>query len=220
MTSVGSVTFSYKTDSIFKTDLYIPIPIQSPPTDRMPRNTTGGSGHKAQRNSEGSKARNNRCFVDDLLDDIRNGEDVRDVHVARVTKRMGCGRMEVFYLQEVVEEKKKDDWLTGEKSLTRKVEQRVVQQVVPMRGGLRGKGKKTVWVDLDSLVMVAETGLAGTTHEIVAVFSPEHIARLRKLRPDMDERYFLKGTAEATVADSGFEFEDTQKDDELDVDNI
>jgi hypothetical protein len=186
----------------------------------MPRNITGGSGHKAQRNSEGSKARNNRCFVDDLLDDIKNGEDVRDVHVARVTKRMGCGRMEVFYLQEVVEEKKKDDWLTGEKSVTRKVEQRVMQQVVPMRGGLRGKGKKSVWVDLDSLVMVAETGLAGTTHEIVAVFSPEHVARLRKLKPDMDERYFLKGTTETAVADSGFEFEAEKNDDELDVDNI
>lgn len=184
----------------------------------MPRNTTGGSGHKAQRNSEGSKARNNRCLVDDLLEDMKNGEDVHDVHVARVTKRMGCGRMEVFYLQEVVEENKKDDWLTGEKSVTRKVEQRVVQQVVPMRGGLRGKGKKTVWVDLDSLVMIAETGLAVTTHEIVAVFSPEHVARLRKLKPDMDERYFLKGTTDGTSKqDAGFEFEEER---EVDIDNI
>ena len=40
----------------------------------MPRNTTGGSGHRSQRNSEGSKARNNRCFIDDLLDDIKNNE--------------------------------------------------------------------------------------------------------------------------------------------------
>ena len=187
----------------------------------MPRNVTGGSGHKAQRNSEGSKARNNRCLVDDLLDDIRNGETVNDVHVARVTKRMGSGRMEVFYLEEVVEEKKSDNWLTGEKSVTRKVEQRVVQQIVPMRGGLRGKGKKTVWVDLDSLVMIAETGLAGMTHEIVAVFSPEQVARLRKLKPDMDERYFLKGTTDTTSKqDAGFEFEDVKEDEEVDVDNI
>ena len=188
----------------------------------MPRNVTGGSGHKAQRNSEGSKARNNRCLVDDLLDDIRNGEDVRDVHIARVTKRMGCGRMEVFYLEEVVDEKKTDNWMTGEKSVTRKVEQRVVQQIVPMRGGLRGKGKKTVWVDLDSLVMIAETGLAGTTHEIVAVFSPEQVAKLRRLKPDMDARYFLKGSAEeASKQNDGFEFEEAEKEEEeLDVDNI
>lgn len=187
----------------------------------MPRNTTGGSGHKAQRNSEGSKARNNRCLVDDLLDDIRNGENVSDVHVARVTKRMGCGRMEVFYLEEVVDEKKKDAWLLEDKP--KKVEFRVVQQIVPMRGGLRGKGKKTVWVDLDSLVMIADTGLAGTTHEIVAVFSPEQVARLRKLKPDMDERYFLKGTTDvSSKQDGGFEFEEAEKEDdgEVDVDNI
>jgi hypothetical protein len=183
----------------------------------MPRNTTGGSGHKAQRNSEGSKARNNRCLVDDLLEDIKNGEDVRDVHVARVTKRMGCGRMEVFYLEEVIDDKKKDDWLAGD--TTKKVECRVVQQIVPMRGGLRGKGKRTVWVDLDSLVMIAETGLAGTTHEIVAVFSSEQVAKLRRLKPDMDGRYFLKGTADATSKDdTGFEFEEEKE--EVDVDNI
>lgn len=185
----------------------------------MPRNTTGGSGHKAQRNSEGSKARNNRCLVDDLLDDIKNGEDVRGVNVARVTKRMGCGRMEVFYLEEVVEEKKKDSWMFEEKP--KKAEQRVVQQIVPMRGGLRGKGKRTVWVDLDSLVMIAETGLAGTTHEIVAVFSPEQIAKLRRLKPDMDERYFLKGNTEASSKeDGGFEFEEEKENEEVDVDNI
>jgi hypothetical protein len=131
--------------------------------------------------------------------------------------------MEVFYLEEVVEEKKKDDWLTGEKSVTKKVEQRVVQQIVPMRGGLRGKGKRTVWVDLDSLVMIAETGLAGTTHEIVAVFSPEQVSKLRRLKPDMDERYFLKGSAEvSSKQEAGFEFEEEEKEDdgEVDVDNI
>lgn len=184
----------------------------------MPRNTTGGSGHKAQRNSEGSKARNNRCLIDDLLDDIRNGEDTHGVHVARVTKRMGSGRMEVFYLEEVVDEKKQDNWMTGEKA--KKIEERVVEQIVPMRGGLRGKGKKTVWVDLDSLVMIAETGLAGTTHEIVAVFSPEQVARLRKLKPDMDGRYFLKGTNETSKQDAGFEFEEEREDEDIDVDNI
>jgi hypothetical protein len=187
----------------------------------MPRNVTGGSGHKAQRNSEGSKARNNRCLVDDLLDDIRNGENTQGVQIARVTKRMGCGRMEVFYLEEVVDEKKKDAWLLEDKP--KKIEFRVVQQIVPMRGGLRGKGKKTVWVDLDSLVMIAETGLAGMTHEIVAVFSPEQVARLRKLKPDMDERYFLKGTTDPTSKqDAGFEFEEAEKEDdgEVDVDNI
>lgn len=186
----------------------------------MPRNTTGGSGHKAQRNSEGSKARNNRCLVDDLIDDLRNGEDTKGVNVGRVLKRMGCGRMEVFYLEEVLEEKKRDDWLTdADSKAAKKKEFRVVQQIMPMRGGLRGKGKRSVWVDLDSIVMIAETGLAGTTHEIVAVFSPEHVAKLRKYAPDTDDRIFLKNSTESAPGEAGFEFEEPEKDD-IDVDDI
>jgi hypothetical protein len=181
----------------------------------MPRNTTGGSGHKAQRNSEGSKARTNRCFVDDLLDDIKNEEKLEDVFIARVTKRMGSGRMEVFYIKEF---ERDEDERRNDRDL---IERRVMTQIVPMLGGLRGKGKKTVWVDLDSLVMIAETGLGGTTHEIVAVFSPEQVARLRKLKPDMDERYFIKGTTTSSEPDAGFEFDAGDKDDgDVDVDNI
>jgi hypothetical protein len=164
---------------------------------------TGGSGHRSQRNSEGSKAKHNRCLIDDLLDDIRNDEGLTDIHIARVTKRMGNGRMEVMFFQEVEDGS------------------RMIQQIVPMRGGLKGRAKKTVWVDIDSIVMIAETGLAGTSHEIVAVFLPEQVARLRTMRPDMDERLFLKGSTETAAAEGGFEFEDTKEESaEVNVDNI
>lgn len=164
---------------------------------------TGGSGHRSQRNSEGSKAKHNRCLIDDLLDDIRNDEGLTDIHIARVTKRMGNGRMEVMFFQDV------EDGT------------RMIQQIVPMRGGLKGRAKKTVWVDIDSIVMIAETGLAGTSHEIVAVFLPEQVARLRTMRPDMDERLFLKGSTDTAAAEGGFEFEDTKEESaEVNVDNI
>ena len=170
----------------------------------MPRNTIGGSGHKAQRNSEGSKARNNRVFVDDLLDDYKNGEETDGVYVGRVLRRMGCGRMEVFYMETT-----KGDDIEETKSIP-------VQKIMPMRGGLRGKGKKAVWVDVGAVVMIAETGLGGTTHEIVAVFSPEQVARLKKVKPDSDERLFVKeGTEEPQ--DGGFVIEE---DHEVDVDAI
>ena len=183
----------------------------------MPRNTTGGSGHKGQRNSEGSKARHNREFIDDLLDDYRKGEVVNDVFVGRVIRRMGCGRMEVFYIKTVVDKHDEEalamDLAPPKKApKIRKVD---VQQIIPMRGGLRGKAKKTVWVDIDSLVMIAETGLAGTTHEIIAVFSPEQVERYRKVKPDADERLFLKGGAEAGEDQGGIVFEET-----IDVDDI
>ena len=187
----------------------------------MPRNTTGGSGHKAQRNSEGSKARHNREFIDMLLDDYRKNEKTDGVYVGRVLRRMGCGRMEVFYIKPVVETEEVEALAYGE-ARAPKIRMEATQQIMPMRGGLRGKAKKTVRVDIDSLVMIAETGLAGTTHEIVAVFSPEQVAKYRKLFPDADERLFLKGGAEKTETDKeAVIFEEESEDDaEVDVDNI
>ncbi len=191
-------------------------------TDKMPRNTTGGSGHKAQRNSEGSKARHNREFIDDLLDDYRKGEKVEDVYVGRVVRRMGCGRMEVFYIKQVADKMEDEESLAFETPVKKapKIRNVDVQQIIPMRGGLRGKAKKTVWVDIDSLVMIAETGLSGTTHEIVAVFSPEQVARYRKLFPQADERLFLKGGAEATAGEQDAIIFDASAEDEVDVDDI
>lgn len=96
-----------------------------------------------------------------------------------------------------------------------------VQQVMVMRGGLRGKAKKTVWVDIDSLVMIAETGLAGTTHEIIAVFSPEQVAKYRVLFPEADERLFMKNGGVAEEEEKGgVVFEEEEEDGEFDVDNI
>jgi hypothetical protein len=124
-------------------------------------------------------------------------------------------------LEEVVDEKKRDFFENeddeGNKKPTKK-EFREVLQTMPMRGGLRGKGKRTVWVDIDSLVMIAETGLGGKTHEIVAVFSSEQISRLRTLKPDMDERMFLKSGNAGSSKPDGFEFD--EEDEEVDVDNI
>jgi hypothetical protein len=120
---------------------------------------------------------------------------------------MGNGRMEVMYFEEMEDDQEKGT--------------RTVERIVPMRGGLKGRAKKTVWVDIDSLVMIAETGLAGTTHEIVAVFLPEQIARLRKMKPDLDERLFLKSGGESAVAEGGFEFEDVKEESaEVNIDNI
>jgi hypothetical protein len=168
----------------------------------MPRNLTGGSGHRSQRNSEGAKEKNNRLLVDDLLDDYANQRDTEGVYVGRVTKRMGSGRMEVFYVD------------------SSKNPPAGREQITPMRGGLRGKGKKSVWVDIDSLVMIAETGLAGTTHEIVAVFTEKHVALFKKLMPDADPRLFLKtrladDTAEDDMFDKG-----EDEDEDVDVDAI
>lgn len=137
-------------------------------------------------------------MVDALLDDYAAGEKITDVFVGRIVRRMGSGRMQVFYMNE---------------------HNQGTERIVPMRGGLRGKGKKSVWVDVDALVMVIETGLAGTTHEIVGVFSETQVTRYRKMFPDADPRLFLKGVTETTEKppEELFEF---QEEEEVDVDAI
>jgi hypothetical protein len=163
----------------------------------MPKNTTGGSGHKAHKNSEGGKERNNRKMVDTLLEDYLDGEKINDIFIGRVLRRMGCGRMEVFFIDNNTH---------------------AITMNIPLRGGLKGKGKKSVWVDVDSLVMISETGLCGTTHEIVALLTPAHITKYRKIYPDADERLFMKGSTEVkNVQESIIEFE---AEEELDIDAI
>lgn len=165
----------------------------------MTRNITGGSAHKSQRNSEGSKARNNRELVDELLDDYRTGGDTSGVYVGRVLKRMGAGRMEVFYVNN-----------------DNKLLPVLKEQIIPMRGGLRGKGKKSVWVDIGSMIMIAETGLAGTTHEIVAVFTPTQMVSFKNMFPDAHPR-LLQGGSPEQGTDELFEVDESA---EVNVDAI
>jgi hypothetical protein len=144
--------------------------------------------------------------VNDLLDDYKSGAKTDGVHVGRILRRMGNGRMEVMY------------FVNRPADENERARTEMVQQVMPMRGGLRGKGKGTVWVDIDSIVLIAETGLAGMTHEIMAVFLPEQVARYRRLRPDADERLFMKNSqAEDAKEDVVFEESD---EDEVNVDDI
>lgn len=167
----------------------------------MPRNMTGGSGHRAQRNSESSKEKKNRGLVESFIDDFANGESPAGVFVGRVLKRMGNGRMDVLYMD---------------------ASRALHEKIIPLRGGLTGKGKKDVWVDLESIVMIHETGLANATHEIVAVFSEAQIRTIKKIRPELeDSKLFAK--SDAPVQEEGFEFvneETVAKNEEVDIDTI
>jgi hypothetical protein len=164
----------------------------------MPRNTQGGSGHKSQKNSEGNKARNNRLKGDALLDDILEEASTEGILLGKVTRRLGCGRMEIAHFNE-------------------KGEGLMLQ--APLRGGMRGKGKKSVWVDVGSIVMIAETELGGKTHEIIAVLTSEQIARYRKLKPDADVRLFLKDSTVEEDKKDEILFEEDE-DDDVNIDSI
>lgn len=169
----------------------------------MPRNTTGGSGHRSQRNSESNKTKANNKIIDSFLDDIASGQDMTDVHVGRVMRRLGSGMMEIFYvIPETIEKK-----------------ERMVDKLVhaPLRGGMRGRGKKDVWVDVGSVILLAETGLGGTPFKIVSVFSEVQTQRYKDIVPNADPRLFIRASADEQD-EGGIEF--ALDEEEVDVDNI
>jgi hypothetical protein len=169
----------------------------------MPRNTTGGSGHRSQRNSESNKTKTNNKFNDALLDDILQEAGTDGVFVARVMRRLGSGMMECFFVQEEEVEHKK----------------RMVDKLVhaPLRGGLRGRGKKDVWIDVGSVVLLANTGLGGTPWKIMSVFNDKQIARYQEIMPAADKRIFARPATDAPTEDGGIEF---IAEEEVNVDDI
>jgi hypothetical protein len=169
----------------------------------MPRNTTGGSGHRSQRNSESNKTKTNNKFNDALLDDILQEAGTDGVFIARVMRRLGSGMMECFFVQEEEVEHKK----------------RMVDKLVhaPLRGGLRGRGKKDVWIDVGSVVLLANTGLGGTPWKIMSVFNEKQIARYQEIMPAADKRIFARASTDAPTEDGGIEF---IAEEDVDVDDI
>lgn len=158
----------------------------------MPKNLTGGSKTRGARNSESDKARKNRLIGDALLDDYLQGASTKGVYVGKVTKKFGHGRMEVFVL----------------------LNDRPQTMNVPLRGGLKGKGKQHVWVDVDNVVIVAENDVGG--HEIIAVLTNEQRDHLKRVKPELDERIFVKGVSEQTQPEA-FEF---HEDSDVDIDAV
>ena len=171
----------------------------------MPRNMTGGSGHRSQRNSESNKTKMNNKIGDKMLDDLMDEAKIDGAFVGRVMRRLGDGRMEIFYTaKETIQEK-----------------ERTVDKLIqaPIRGGMRGRGKKDVWVDVGSVVLFEETGLGGmATHRILSVFTDAQIARYKSIVKDADPRLFLKSASDVVEGGGGIEFDEA--DDEVDINDI
>jgi hypothetical protein len=154
-----------------------------------PQKNTGNKGAKR----ETGVSMKNRKFVQSFFDDIRNEGSVADVYVSRILKKMGNGRVEAFY----VDSEKKPQ---------------TVQAVI--RGSFRGKGKRSVWIEDNAIVIIADSGIGGSAEfEIVAVLSPEQLRDLRK-EMEIDPRVtaFEVVDTEILMSDKpidegGFEFE-------------
>ena len=165
------------------------------------------SGNKGAKRETGASMKNRR-FVQNFLDDLRVDGSVTDVHIGRVLRKMGDGRMEVFYVD-----------------TSKKTEQgNVAQAKIP--GKFSGRGKHSVWIDVGTFVAIASNGLGGGVEfEIAAVFTPDQMREISK-EFDMDPRVLAlditdssqltKRTAKNTEV-AGYEFDIHE---EVDVENI
>jgi hypothetical protein len=167
-----------------------------------PQKNSGNKGAKR----ETSVSVKNRDFVQDFLEDTRAG-DTEGVFVARVLKKMGNGRIQAFYV---------DD----------KGDPHAVQAVI--RGSFRGRGKRSVWIEDSSIVLIAQSGIAGSAeYEVMALLSSAQIHDLRKAK-EFDPRILARDITDAdrlvsnacTVVDAGFEFEAVAEEDEVNIDEI
>jgi len=169
------------------------------------------SGNKGAKRETGASVKN-RKFVQNFLDDLRAEGTVADVHIARILRKMGNGRMEVFF----VDNAKKTEKGT------------VTQAKIP--GKFSGRGKHSVWMDIGTFVAVADSGISGSAEfEVVAVFTPDQMRDIGKefevdprvLAVDVTDAVQLKGSGMKTNSNAGYEFDVIgESDEEVDVDAI
>lgn len=167
------------------------------------------SGNRGAKRETGASIKN-RKFVQNLLEDLRSEGSVEHVHIGRVIRRLGDGRMEVFYV-----EKLKND-------------QRGKTAQAKIPGKFSGRGKHSVWIDVGTFVAIGETGVAGSAaFEIVSVFTPEQMRDIaeefnidpRVMAVDNTDGAQLVANKMSSSNDPGFDFMGVA-DEDIDIDDI
>jgi hypothetical protein len=172
------------------------------------------SNKRGSRLAAGALKKCNR-FFDDYLSDLRTDGKVDDMYVGRIIADFGNRLMNVFYCTE-----------TGARI-----------DKCCIRGLYRGKAKKTVTFEANTIVLIADTHVPGPSQfKIMALLSSDQVSELRKVK-EIDSRVLnleVSDTAELMKDESivigGFDFmggatsndldEDDDDDDEVDVDAI
>lgn len=135
------------------------------------------SGNKRSKKESGTVLKNRR-FFQNFLADVRSEEGITDVYVSRVLRKMGNGRMEVFYIDS-------------------RGNAQIKQALI--RGSFRGKGKHGVWIDVGSFVIIGDSGVGGSAEfGIMAVLSPDDM-RLLKTELDVDPRILAVGNVDGVA---------------------
>lgn len=147
----------------------------------MPPQKNSGN-RAAKKNRESGASMKSRREAEDLFMNINNLDEKK--HVSRVTRNFGNGRVEVFYVK-------------SEKN-------RIIEfnQQATIRGSFRGRGKRDVWVDIGSFVIVEENlGIL----EIVGILTRQQMKEIVALDPMYKKVLHGEETADN---DAGIEFDD------------
>lgn len=176
------------------------------------------SGNKAAKrgNDSGAGAKNRR-EIDKLFGSIRskknNGDEIElneGNHIGRVTRKFGNGRVEVFYVKkEVTETVTSDGEIHTEESYPSFEKQAII------RGSFRGRGKRDVWIDINSIVLVEEN--LGVL-EIVGVLTRDQLRDI-STKIYVDPRILNENGVSGETETGGIEFEEVEQK-PLDIDNI
>jgi hypothetical protein len=114
--------------------------------------------------------------IRDYIEDLR-AKDTEHVHIARVLKFNGDGRVEVVYC-------------VGEKGI-------IAQVIIP--GRFRGKAKYSSLVDVGSFLLIGETGVSGPASlEMMALISDEQMSKIRDV-VEVDKRVLAKEADKETI---------------------
>jgi hypothetical protein len=166
------------------------------------------AGNKGRKRESGVAVRHRR-LITDLMDDLRREGSVDDLHIGRVTRKFGNGRVEVFYVSMETEKTFDEMGNEVEKEVPRSYEKQAV-----IKGSFRGRGKHSVWVEVGGIVLVSDTGVG--ILEIAGILTQDQLNAIAKTS-FVDER-ILKPVAvagEDTAADA-IEFTNDISDDDID----
>ena len=147
----------------------------------MPPQKNSGN-RAAKKNRESGASMKSRKEAEDLFMNIHDLDEKK--HISRVIRNFGNGRVEVFYVK-----KEKD---------------RIVEfnQQATIRGSFRGRGKRDVWVDIGSFVIVEENlGIL----EIVGILTRQQMKDIVALEPMYKK---VLRDEDSTENDVGIEFDD------------
>lgn len=158
-----------------------------------------------QHTTKAASKRKSDNNVSNFIEDLRSNDSTEGVYVARVLKVLGNKRIQVVYC-------------VGEKAV-------VAELIIP--GKFSKRGKHEVRVEINTYLLIAETGISQNSVEMLGIIDRHHLEQISKYI-EIDKRVRAIETDTTAIMsgkvteEDGFEFEAVKpvEEQELNVDDI